>query len=53
MLSFVDIEQSEATINSPRGVDFGVLYDVLNSELSISFGPEGKIYATGYLSQGQ
>ena len=46
-------EQSEATINSPSGVDFGVEYDVLNSELSIGFGPEGKRYSASYLVRQQ
>ena len=49
MFSYLDIEQSEATINLPSGVDFGVSYDVLNSELSIVFGPEGKSYSTSSL----
>ena len=46
-------EESEATINSPSGVDFDVSYDVLNSELSIGFGPEGKRYSASYLVRQQ
>ena len=46
-------EESEATINSPSGVDFTVEYDVVNNGLWISFGPEGKRYSTYSLEKKQ
>ena len=46
-------EQSEATINSPSGVDFDVLYDSEFGILWIWFGPSGKIYFTDGLIKQQ
>ena len=44
-------KESEATINSPLGADFQVEYNVKDGTLYIAFGPEGKVYTTGFLKK--
>ena len=48
-------EESEATINSPSGVDFLVVYTTFNGHNSflVDFGPEGKRYSTYTLEKQQ
>ena len=44
-------KESEATINLPLGADFQVEYNVKDGTLYIAFGPEGKVYTTGFLKK--